>query len=467
MSDNPTADLRSAPLFSRMSDEDLDRLLDRAVTVELAANEVLFEEGDEGNSAFVIRSGTVVILKKALSGSDIKLAERGPGEIIGEISLLMDEPRSASVQATTPVTLLRLERGALEELTNTSITAARAVFLMLLDRFRNTEAKVRHRDHMATLGTLSAGLAHDLNNPAAAVQSVARKLPEIIELRDQAAWDLATHAGGPAIRDRVMDLLDGRPLDDQMSALERSSLEDRIEDALTDLGVPNAWDLAGELAVHGIRPDDLEALAENLDTGGLTAAVRFIAQDAAMRQLLTEASLGSGRISDLVGAMKRHIYLDQAPVQRVKVTEQIDNTVRLLRSRLGAIEVVRNYADDLPEIEANGSELNQVWSNLLDNAADAIAEAGRDHGRIAVDVSRWEGGVRVVVEDNGTGIPETIRDRVFDTFFTTKPPGSGTGLGLDNVFSIVVEMHGGEIDLQSGEGWTRFTIDLPPAASGR
>jgi signal transduction histidine kinase len=446
-----------------MSDEDLDRLLARATTVELAPDEVLFEEGEEGASAFVIRNGTVAILKKAPSGGEVKLADRGPGEIIGEISLLMDETRSASVKAMTAVTLLQLERGTLEELTETSITAARAVFLMLLDRFRNTEAKIRHRDHMATLGTLSAGLAHDLNNPAAAIQSVARKLPEVIELRDTAAWDLAVHAGGQAVRDRITDLLEARSLDDQPGPLRRSELEDEIEDTLTELGVPNPWDLASELVLQGLGADDVRGLAETLDLPGLTAAVRFIAHDSAMRELLTEASLGSSRISDLVGAMKRHIYLDQAPVQRVMVTEQIDNTIRLLRSRLGSIEVVRSYDDDVPEIEANGSELNQVWSNLLDNAVDAITEADRKQGTIAVSVSRNRDGLRILIEDNGTGVPEEIRDRVFDAFFTTKPPGSGTGLGLDNVYSIVVEMHGGDIELESDDGWTRFTIDLPPS----
>jgi signal transduction histidine kinase len=450
-----------------MSDEDLDRLLARATTVELAPDELLFEEGDEGASAFVVRAGTVTILKTAPSGSDIKLADRGPGEIIGEISLLMDEPRSASVKAATPVTLIQLERGALEELTNTSITAARAVFLMLLDRFRNTEAKTRHRDHMATLGTLSAGLAHDLNNPAAAIQSVARKLPEVIELRDTAAWELAVHVGGQAVRDRITDLLEARSLDDEPGPLRRSELEDEIEDVLTELGVPNPWDLASELVLHGLGADDVRGLAETLDLPGLTAAVRFIAHDGAMRELLTEVSLGSSRISDLVGAMKRHIYLDQAPVQQVTVTEQIDNTIRLLRSRLGSIEVVRSYDDDVPEIEANGSELNQVWSNLLDNAVDAITEADRKQGTIAVSVSRNGEGVRILVEDNGTGIPQEIRDRVFDAFFTTKPPGSGTGLGLDNVYSIVVGMHGGDIELESADGWTRFTIDLPPSPRSR
>jgi signal transduction histidine kinase len=456
-----TASLRTSPLFERMSDEDLDHLLADAATVTLEPGEILFEEGEEGDSAFVICAGSVAILKKAASGADIKLADRGQGEIIGEIALLMDEPRSATVKATSDVTMLRLGRGTLEALTDSSITAAKAVHLMLLDRFRNTEAKVRHRDHMATLGTLSAGLAHDLNNPAAAISSASRKLAEVIELRDQAGWDLATHSNGAAMRQRITDLIEERRGDERLSPLERSEREDDIEDALTDLGVPNPWDLASELVTHGLKPTDVQALADDLDADGLAAAVRFIAHDAAMRELIAEIGVGSNRVSDLVGAMKRHIYLDQAPVQRVQVMDQIDNTVRLLRSKLGSIEVDRTYGDDVPEIEAHGSELNQVWSNLLDNAADAIVEAGRDEGRISVDVSRHGDGVRVVVEDNGTGIPPAIRDRVFDAFFTTKPPGSGTGLGLDNVFSIVVELHGGEVALDSGDGWTRFTIDLP------
>lgn len=457
--------LKAAPLFADMSDEDLETLIERGEMITLAPGEVLFEEGDDGDTAFVVCAGEVEILKKAGSGGDVKLADRGAGEVIGEIALLMDERRSATVRARIETTMLRLARNTLEELIDTSITAARAVHMMLLERWRNTEAKLRHRDHMATIGTLSAGLAHELNNPAAALESASRRLPDALARRDDTMRGLVEAGITDEQRGRVDALVSrcsGRG--GHLTALQRSTREEEVEDLLLELGVQEVWTLAGGIADSEITNDELRVLGEEMTPEQLTAALRFVVTDADLSNLADDLRLGAGRISDLVDAMKRHIYLDQAPVQVVSVKDQIENNLRLLASKLGDIQVEREYADDLPSIEAHGSELNQVWSNLIDNAIDALRAAGRAPGTITIKASGTEGGVRVEIEDDGTGIPAEIRHRVFDSFFTTKPPGSGTGLGLDIVHSTVVDRHHGTVELESGDGWTRFVVELPKTA---
>ena len=251
--------------------------------------------------------------------------------------------------------------------------------------------------------------------------------------------------------------LAGRPTG--LSTLERFDLEADLEEWLDDHGVDDAWDHAPALVAQGLGSDELERVAAVVEEERLSAAVAWLTSSWRVHVLASEIALGSGRISEIVHALKSYSYLGQAPVQRVDVREGIDDTLVILRNKLKrGVEVELDYGPDVPPIQAYGSELNQVWTNLLDNAADAM----RGQGRITIRTRR-DGDSSVVVDvvDDGPGIPPEIQQRVFDPFFTTKEPGKGTGLGLATTYSIVTEKHHGSIEVHSRPGRTTFTVRLP------
>jgi signal transduction histidine kinase len=453
--------LRSVSLLSGLSDEDLRSIADSADICTLDSGELLFKEGDVGDSAYVILSGTLEILKRS-EGADVHLADRGEGEVIGEIALLLDEGRSASVRATEGTRLLVIKRSQLEELIEDSPDASRALFLMMLDRWRNTESKVRHSARMAQLGTLSAGLAHELNNPAAAMESAALRLPDSLRNRDE-AW--AAYQGSQ-IPPSTQDVIDGlRTMDrsDQpkLTGLDRTDREEEVAGVLDRLGVPDPWNLSAGVVDLGLSDEELEKLAAELSGEQCAATLSYLCAQSALEDLFRELRLGAKRISDVVAGVKRYSYLDQAPIQPVDIVQQLEDTLVVLGNTLDGIEVVREFEEGIPEIEANGRELAQVWTNIIDNAVYAIKEAQRDQGVITLRASTDHSRLRVEIEDNGTGIPEDLRDCIFDPFFTTKPPGAGPGLGLHNAHSIVADHHGGTLELESDEGWARFVATLP------
>ena len=240
--------------------------------------------------------------------------------------------------------------------------------------------------------------------------------------------------------------------------LERSDREGDIQELLEKLAVPNAWELAPTLVAAGFDAPSVERLAASFAGERLAVALELLARRHAVDALLREVQIGASRIEQLVGALKRHVHLDQGPVQIVDVRAGLDDTLVLLRSKIPKnVRVIRDYAADLPSIQAFGSEINQVWTNLIDNAVDALAGSGAITIR-AFAVDDW---VVVEIEDDGPGIPEDIVGRVFDPFFTTKAPGKGMGLGLDISYGIVVQRHRGEISVESRKGRTSFRVRLP------
>ena len=453
--------LRAVPLFADLSEADLDALAVGVEEVTLQADELLFAEGDEGDQAYVVTGGEVEILK--VSGRrEVLLAVRGSGTVIGEMALLDSAPRSAAVRARTPTTMLTISKESLDNLLETSATAARSLFRLMMVRWRENEARLRQSERMAQLGTLTAGLAHELNNPAAAVRRGADQLREAIA--EYVAKLAALPAAGIDLtsdeRARKLVAAD-RPGIETLDALARSDLEDEIEDRLDALGVDEPWKLVSELADAGITGDDVDAV--RADFGDVAAVDMLHASAAAYGAygLLHEVEEGASRLSAIVGALKSYSYLDQAPVQEIDVTTGLDDTLLILKMKLADIEVRREYSDDLQPIQAFGSELNQVWTNLIDNAADALIDAEVENPAITLRAFPEERSIVVEVEDNGPGVPEEIQPRIFDAFFTTKPPGAGTGLGLDISYSIVVHKHGGDLTLDSVPGRTVFRTTLP------
>ena len=430
-----TQRLRDTPLFGGLEDEQLARLVAMGEIRDLQAGTLLIREGDKADALYVVLDGELAVTK-ASGRAEIELARVGPGSLQGEIAALEGGRRLASVRAATTAEVLQIPVTAVRELLSAGPDVALAVIRTAVGRLRSMELALREREKLAALGTLAAGLAHELNNPAAAAMRVIDGLGEAI----QSAERLPRPSPPP----------DPPGSPPPASALERA---DRIDEVMR-LGVDAEG--AAALVAAGWTGERLAALP---------AEVRpWLAADASVHAQLGELAMAVGRISEIVAAVKGYAYLDQAPVQRVDVRTGIEQTLVILRHRLrDGISVRRELADDLPEIEAYGSELNQVWTNLVDNAIDAMDGEGTLTVRAVPDPSG--DGVVVSVCDTGPGIPDETRQRLFEPFFTTKPPGKGTGLGL-HISHQVVARHGGQIEVQSSTEGTCFEVSLASRPPG-
>jgi signal transduction histidine kinase len=453
--------LKKVPLFAGLPEADLERLCQMAEEVRLRARETLFSEGDAGDRAYVIREGEVEVFKST-GGREALLAVRVPGDVIGEMALLENLPRTASVRSRTESVLLAVRKEHFERLLAASPTAAQTLFYTAMSRWRATEAMLRHNEKMAQLGTLTAGIAHEMNNPAAAVSRGTGQLAASLAQFEEA---VRTVAGLPLSPEQVRILKDLRSGVEvpssraDLSPVGRSDSEQAIEAWLGEHGVTDPWEVAPGLVDLGFDTTRLEELAGRFTPRLLPVVLKFLAAAHAIYSLLYEVRTGAGRISSIVKALKSYSFLDQAPVEEVDVHEGLEDTLVVLRHKLKShVRVNRQYGADVPRIQAYGSELNQVWTNIVDNAADALEGRG---GEITIRTRREGEGVAVEIEDNGPGIPPENQARVFDAFFTTKPPGKGTGLGLNISYNIVVHRHRGALTVSSQPGKTVFTTWLP------
>jgi signal transduction histidine kinase len=324
------------------------------------------------------------------------------------------------------------------------------------------EVMLRQSEKLATLGKLSAGMAHELNNPAAASQRAAVQLQASFARLQQTYLELRKLS----LTGAQLDILEALDKTAQARAkkpvfidlLARSDYESEMESQLQELGIENAWEIAPELVNLGYDKAEIKKLAESFSPAQFRAAIDWLNSSSNIYSLSEEIYQGTGRISEIVKALKEYTYLDQAPIQMVDIHEGLDNTLIILRSKLvPGVIVTCDYDPDLPAIEAYGSELNQVWTNLIDNAIDAMD----GKGEITLRTRHDSRSVIVEIEDKGAGIPEEIQKHIFDPFFTTKPPGKGTGLGLNISYNIIVQKHQGSISVSSKPGKTCFEVRLP------
>jgi signal transduction histidine kinase len=453
--------LKKVPLFASMPEDDLEQLCRMSDEVHLEGGDLLFEEGNPGDRAYVLQEGMIEIFK-TVNGREVLLAVRDvPGEVIGEMSLLEQAPRNASVRARRDTVLLAVRHEHLDNLLNISPSAARAMLGTVTARLRSTESLLHQSEKMAQLGTLTAGVAHELNNPAAAIKRGAGQLQTALTQFEEAqgrinCLDLMENQARQLHQLRQeAEIKAARP--EPLDALTRSDREYEVENWLDAQGVADGWEIAPRLVNLGYDTTKLQALANVFEMDQLTIIFSWLGAIFNVFSLVAEIGQGASRMSDIVRALKSYSYLDQAPVQAVDVHEGLDNTLLILRSKLSGINIQRDYAPDLPMIQAYGSELNQVWTNILDNAADAL----EGKGRIILRTRRHEDEVVVELEDNGPGIPAEIQRKLFDPFFTTKGPGKGTGLGLNISYNIIVQKHRGDIRVRSAPGQTVFEVHLP------
>jgi signal transduction histidine kinase/predicted CoA-binding protein len=452
--------LKKVPFFADLPDADLDRLCAMIFEAKLAPDDVLFEEGEIGDKAYVIMAGEIDILKES-GGRPVLLATRTEGEVIGEMSLLDQTPRFASGVAKTEAKLLAITHENMENLLDSSPSAARVMLSTFTNRLRSTELILRQSEKMAQLGTLTAGIAHELNNPASAARRGAEHLKTAITEFQQTYLQFFALGFSAEQWQAIAELQDlaklraTQPVN--LNSLDRSDREADIEDWLDDNEIEDGWEYAPHLANLDYQTDDLDDLLDRFNPEGVTVIIKWLGTLFSIYSLLEEIHQGTSRIGEIVKSLKSYVYLDQAPVQAIDLHEGIDNTLVMLRSKLKTgISVERDYDENIPEIQGYGSELNQVWTNIIDNAVDAMEGVGT----ITIRTQLEENWVLVELEDTGPGMPKDVQEKIFSPFFTTKPMGKGTGLGMNISFNII-QKHRGEIKVFSRPGKTCFSIRLP------
>ena len=456
-------DLRKSPLFEGLSDDELKHLMDNAKRVSLRAGDVLMKQGDFGDTAYVIVNGDLEVTKQS-GQSVIKIDVRNPGDVLGEMALLSQSPRSATVTAVTDCETLCISKEVFDNLLSTSPSAAKAVLHWTMARLSQNDALLHQQERMAALGTFSAGLAHELNNPAAAAQRSASDLN-----RSLLKLQVLTHQiESKAFSDGQTEWLDSFMQDvtqrfsspRKYEALEKIDLVDQLQSWLEANDVGLSWEFAPAMVNFGWNADELEKLKDSVF---FDLAIQWVGMGCMTIGLLLEVQQATERISKIVQAMKSYTYLDQAPLLEVDVHDGLENTLIIMQHKLKkGVTIKREYSANLPHIEAYASELNQVWTNIIDNAVDAMDGEGM------ITLRTYEENHDVVVEivDNGPGIPEEIQSRIYEPFFTTKPPGKGTGLGLHISHDIIANRHHGRLLVESKPGETKFKAVLPVQIRG-
>lgn len=455
-----TSELLRLPIFADLPADQIAWFVDQSKELSLEPDEVYVHQGDPADAMFVVLDGQLQI-RGELSGSLVTFVSK-PGDVTGVLPFSRMKQFPLTGHALSNSRVLRFPASLFPDLIQKMPELASRLVALMSDRIRESTRIEQQRDRLAALGKLSAGLAHELNNPASAAKRAASQLRSNLKQIKDASQELGSRdltAAQKSEIERVENSLiqKNEPPPDVLTI---SSLEDELDSVLQSHGQNDLWQLSANLARKGAKAELLESLFTSLDADTARAALMRISALLEITGLLNEIENSTSRISDLVSAIKEYTFMDQAPAQNVDVVKSLENTLTILNHKLKAgVEVERDYQPVPLLVDSFGSELSQVWTNIIDNAIDSM------HGRGKLRVRTYRDDACVVVEigDNGPGISTEVQPHIFEPFFTTKGVGEGTGLGLDTVQRIV-RKHRGNIEVSSRPGDTRFQVFLPLAA---
>jgi len=454
-----TSELTRVPVFAGLPDDQVLWFIDQTTELRLQPNEIFMREDDHADAMFVVLEG--MLQGKGDIGGDSVVVPMDAGSVTGMLPFSRMTKWTLTGTAITSSRLLRFPSARFPELVQKVPLLAQRLVGVMSDRIREATRVEQQRDRLAGLGKLSAGLAHELNNPASAAKRATSQLRTTMKRIKDASHALGARDLSAAQRAEIEKLeaslvqQDGQPPD----TLTISTLEEEIDSWLRAHGQDDLWQLASDLAHKNIQPAALDRLFATLDADTARAALVRIAASMEIANLLNEIESSTSRISDLVRAIKEYTYMDQSPVQNVDIVKSLETTLTILNHKLKrGVTVHRDYQRIPFLVNSFGSELNQVWTNIIDNAIDAMG----GQGELRVRTYREDACVVVEIADNGPGIPEKVLPHIFEPFFTTKSVGQGTGLGLDTAARIV-RKHRGQIQVNSKPGDTRFQIWLPLA----
>ena len=461
-------ELRTLFLFEKLTDEQLQWLCERG-HVELMEPGPVYAEGSPATCFYVMLEGTVVMSRR-VGADDIEVGRtstRGvySGAFTAYLGDRVPQVYNNSLKVTEPSRFFVLDADVCAELMHEWFPMAVHLLEGLFFGNKNAQQEIGQRERLLALGSLSAGLTHELNNPAAAaVRATASLRERVAGMRHKLGmiaggrWDRTTLETLIQLQEEAAERV---PKALALSPLDAADREDTISDWLDEHGVRDGWDMAPTFVQAGLDIAWLEHVSMTVEPQILEGALRWLNYTVETELLMNEIEDSTTRISTLVGAAKQYSQLDRAPFQVVDVHELLDSTLMMLSGKIPpGIAVVKDYFPALPSIPAYAAELNQVWTNLIDNAVSAMNGTGTLTVRTGLD----RGQVFVEFGDTGPGVPPEIKDRIFEPFFTTKPVGQGTGLGLDISWRIVVNKHHGDLSLQSSPGDTRFRVRLPITA---
>jgi signal transduction histidine kinase len=477
-------DLYRIPLFSKLNEEEIRRCIDSSDELLLQSGEEFISEGKPADYFYVLLSGSVQVTKKLSDKNEVNVASHGAGTFMGEVPILLGIPYEVTIRTLESSRLLRLRKEKFWNILTSCTSMTNEILRTMAQRVQLVQSISQEQGKLIALGRLAAGLAHELNNPASAASSSSTQLRELLRALTTISMKFAQYSQANKLTNDQLEFIntiiqntleysansmtianipqqqDGHISSTSTDQLARSDRESEIEAWLDTHNISDGWKLAPTFIEMGYDIEWFDNVARIIPGQFLQEVLPWLEAIIKTKGMLYEIEHSTARISELVGAIKTYSYMDKARIQNVDVHEGLESTLTLLHHKIkNGIEIIREYDPHLPHITVYGSELNQVWTNLIDNAVDAL----EGHGHIWIRTRTDDGNNHIVVEiaDDGPGIPPEVQSRIFEPFLTTKGVGKGTGLGLSISYRIAVEMHKGQITFFSKPGDTRFQVRLP------